>query len=208
MTSRVLLCHHCVIERGLTLGAIKEPPDARWAYPSSFLKRWDAGRSAYTRPRPRQRALNSHAQGMNDAHMVSRVAPLLPSPSVPPERTTRRQIHTRRHQRTLIKGQRTQSDSIRANVVYGTRSMSYSITPYDSRRSAARCDIGSDGRCPGRWQGCERPSFGETWCTASESMCEKSYPSRARKEAVRYHPRKTAPSRSRLGFSSRFTHTL
>jgi len=39
-------------------------------------------------------------------------------------------------------------------------------------------------------------------------VCEKSYPSRARKEAVRHHPWKTAPSRSRLGFLSRFSHTL
>jgi len=41
-----------------------------------------------------------------------------------------------------------------------------------------------------------------------QSVCEKSYPSRARKEAVRYPQRKTAPSRSRLGFSSRFSYTL
>ena len=35
--------------------------------------------------------------------------------------------------------------------------------------------------------------------SVSWSVCEKHHPSRARKEAVRVHPRKTAPSRSRLG---------
>ena len=41
-----------------------------------------------------------------------------------------------------------------------------------------------------------------------KSRCAKSYPSRARKEAVRFHPLKTAPAaggtplRSRLGSSN------
>ena len=44
-----------------------------------------------------------------------------------------------------------------------------------------------------------RPASARTDSSVSQSVCEKHHPSRARKEAVRVHPRKTAPSRSRLG---------